>query len=61
MDNQETLNNCLLIAVRQGDVATILDYLKKGATIEAKDADGSTALLLASRYGHTRTVKFLNE
>ena len=42
----------LLVAAREGEAAVVALLLSKGADVDAKDSDGSTALLLAAIRGH---------
>jgi len=44
------LDNKLLDASNKGDVNNVKELLDSGADKEAKDGDGNTPLILASRY-----------
>jgi ankyrin repeat protein len=46
-------------AASRGDVATLERLLAAGTDINARDAHGQTALMLAALEGHERTVAFL--
>jgi uncharacterized protein len=46
-------------AASRGDVAALERLLAAGTDIDAKDAHGQTALMLAALEGHERTVAFL--
>jgi ankyrin repeat protein len=60
-EEQKRLNNELLRAANIGDNAGIERLLKKGASINAKDNDGWTALMWAAASGHTPACAFLLE
>jgi ankyrin repeat protein len=49
----------LLESARKGNTTAVQQFLQRGAHIEAKDQGGSTALALASDYGHADTVELL--
>lgn len=53
------LNAQLLEAARKGDTESVRLLLEKGATIEAKDRDGSTPLALAAYFRHADTARLL--
>ncbi len=55
------LNLRLFDAAEKGDTAMIADLLAEGASVEARDRFGNTALLRAARTGRTRTIKVLLE
>ncbi len=46
-------------AASRGDVAALERWLAAGTDIDARDAHGQTALMLAALEGHERTVAFL--
>lgn len=48
-------------AARKGDVGTLERLFGAGADINARDAHGQTALMLAARIGHHAAVTFLVE
>jgi len=45
---QQILNEKLLLAVRQSDIAEITKLLEAGADVDSKDRDGFTALMLVN-------------
>src|SRR5206468_2932688 len=49
----------LMTAAVWGDVARLKAALKGKANLEAKDAEGRTALILAARFGNVDVVKAL--
>ena len=49
----------MLMAAKKGNVDIVTALLDKGADIEAKDSDGYSALLQASRRGHDEVVSVL--
>ncbi|MBN8521930.1 MAG: ankyrin repeat domain-containing protein [Alphaproteobacteria bacterium] len=49
----------LWIAARQGDCAVIRRLVVEGVDIEARDAQGRTALHIATQYGHMDARKTL--
>ena len=52
--------NALHYAARvRGDVPTISLFLDKGLDIKKKTHDGSTALMIATKYGNEAAVEFL--
>ena len=51
----------LIEAAEKNDILGVKMWLMAGADINAKDKWGNTALMLASRYGHTDIVKMLIE
>ena len=53
------LNEELLSAARQGDVAAVKALVEKGASIEAKTPYGQTPLYLAAMNGHLEAARFL--
>ncbi|MFZ3091694.1 MAG: ankyrin repeat domain-containing protein [Nitrospirota bacterium] len=57
------LNSCanLIEAARKGDTAGVNALLNKGADVNAKDKYGWTALMLASKKGHTGIVQLLKK
>ncbi|WP_054773798.1 ankyrin repeat domain-containing protein [Methylogaea oryzae] len=46
-------------AAKQGDAQTILDLLRQGADVDARDHYGQTALMLAAHAGHGSVVEAL--
>jgi ankyrin repeat protein len=52
-------NAGLVKAAVAGDIAAVLRYLERGASIESRDQNGKTALVAASQHGHTDLVKLL--
>lgn len=56
-----SLDQDLIKAAENGDVAQIQQLLVKGADIEAKNGSGYPALVLAAQNGHTDAVKLLLE
>jgi hypothetical protein len=53
------VNEDLLNAARQGDLATVKSLVEKGAPLEAKTPYGQTPLYLAAMSGHEDVVRFL--
>ena len=49
----------LILASQQGKLDVVEDLLKKGASVNDVMTDGKTALLMASKNGHTEIVKRL--
>jgi hypothetical protein len=49
----------LMSLARKGDVERVAFLLKVGADTEARDADGSTPLYIASKQGHEAVVRLL--
>src|SRR6476469_6837768 len=52
-------NSAFLQAVRRGDVGQVQALLASGASPEAKDKDGTTALMFAAQSGYTEIVRSL--
>ena len=46
-------------AIRLGDPAQVYNLIAAGADVNAKDKHGQTAIMLASRNGHTDVVQLL--
>lgn len=46
---------------RQGKTADLLEFLDHGLPVDAQDAEGNTALMLAAYHGHAATVQALVE
>jgi ankyrin repeat protein len=61
MDQRATLDRQLLQAADDRDIGSVQRLLKSGANIEAKNRQGSTALIIAAASGNTVMVKFLLE
>lgn len=57
--NGRTLNFLLFDAASRGCLELVQRFIDEGASIEARDRSGNTALLLAARAGETKTVRFL--
>ena len=55
------MDSALLAAIRKNDTAMALALLDAGADPNWKDADGSTASLIAARNGHPNTVCLLKQ
>lgn len=55
------LNEVLIEAAKDGNMLVLKAALEKGADINAKDKNGWTALMWASKNGHTEVVEFLKE
>lgn len=60
-DQRAGLGRQFLQAVDARDIGSVQRLLKSGANIEAKDRQGSTALIIAAETGNTAMVKFLLE
>jgi len=60
-EKQKRLNGMILNAAEKGKEDEIKRLLKAGASIEAKDIHGRTALMIAAEYGHTKTCALLIE
>ena len=56
---KERLNNDLIKAAHDGQTEKVLDLIKAGADVNAKDNYGNTALILAAAKGHTEIVDLL--
>jgi hypothetical protein len=52
-------NNELIEAARRGDTAVVQALLDKGADVNARTTDGTTALIAATRGGHGAVIKVL--
>lgn len=59
MDN--FLNDVLIEAAKDGNLLVLKTAIDKGADINAKDKNGWTALMWASKNGHSEVVEFLKE
>ncbi len=72
LEAKEKLNKRLLELSKKGDLELtrelsvnvqvteiMMSILDKGADVNAKDNDGRTALMFATMFGHTKTVKLL--
>ena len=46
-------------AVRRGDLPFVLDLLRRGADVDARDRHGQTALMLAAHAGHREVAEAL--
>ena len=57
----ETNNNALIEAARNGDLEEVTMLIKKGALINYQTDYGYTALMWASDNGHAKIVKYLIE
>lgn len=55
------LNEVLIEAAKDGNMLVLKAALDKGADINAKDKNGWTALMWASKNGHSEIVNFLKE
>jgi hypothetical protein len=53
------LDEELFDAVKKGDTAKVKKLLEKGADVNARDIDGSTALHIAARFGHVEVAELL--
>ena len=49
----------LLLAASNGDLVTLKQLLRNGASVNFRDADGGTALMAAGMNGQTECVKVL--
>lgn len=52
-------NNELISACKEGDLATVRKLISKGASVNAQDKNGLSALYLAASCGHLEVVKEL--
>jgi hypothetical protein len=52
-------NLTLISASGQGQMAVVREMIDAKADVNAKDADGQTALMLASQHGHLEVAEFL--
>ena len=59
--NMEELNRLLIAAARRGEVATVQDLLAQGASVEASDERGVTALIAAAYQNQVDVAKILIE
>ena len=57
--DQEALDLGLLDASLQGDLNKVKEFLKNGANINAKNEEGETPLIIASRNGEIKIVKLI--
>jgi ankyrin repeat protein len=48
-----------MAACQEGHLDIVKLLIEKGADVKAKDNSGSTALMIASKNGHTQIVEFL--
>ncbi len=48
-----------IIAARDGDIATVRKYIGSGGNVNALNPYGGTAIMFASRAGHTEIAKLL--
>ena len=46
-------------AIKRGDVLIVLDLLRLGTDVDARDRHGQTALMLAAHAGHREVVETL--
>jgi len=53
------VNEDLIEAAKSGDLHKVKRLIDQGAKVNAKDKDGSTALMLASQSGKLKVVKVL--
>ena len=58
-DLRETLNESLLLAAQQGDLAALNNSLARGADVNAANSDGMTALMFAVQQGSADCVQTL--
>lgn len=58
---QKGLNDRLLDAVKQGSLADVESYIDYGASANAVDDKGDSAMLLVVRHGNIEIVKYLAE
>ena len=56
-----SLDDQLISAARNGDMAAVQQLIQQGVNIEAKDSAGNTALIYAAGWGRTDVVKLLLE
>ena len=47
--------------IERGSVKSVLRHIASGATVNAKDENGKTPLMLAAMHGHSETAKVLIE
>lgn len=57
----EFLNQILLEAAKDGNMLVLKTALEKGANVNARDKNGWTAFMWASKNGHSEIVDFLKE
>ncbi len=55
------INSALLVAVSNGNSARVKELLEKGADVNAKDQNGTTALTIATGYGYTEIIELLKK
>jgi len=53
------VNEDLIAAATQGDLARVQDFVAKGADVNARDSNGRSALMWASTHGHLAVVRAL--
>jgi ankyrin repeat protein len=58
-ETQERLNQQFLDSVREGKIDKVKDLIEKGADINAKDNNGMTALMLASKNNRKEIVELV--
>lgn len=51
----------LIDAAQRGDISSVKSLLNKGADMNAKNKNGWTASMLASKNGHTEIVQLLKK
>lgn len=61
MNSQQELIALFLAAAKTGNAEVIDEFLKHGFPVDARNADGYTALMMAAYYGHQPTVTTLLE
>ena len=52
-------NSIWFDALKSGDLETVKSLIESGTDVNARDGEGSTPLIWASRYGHPQIVELL--